>query len=346
MPTSDEALGIVDRPHLPRPDAPNREDFKEWYHFNVVDPAQGTDIIINLSLAGDVTRAGHGKADVIALCHQAPHGWSGTIDTYDGSAGEFRGDRLDMAIGPNRLAFIDGVYRLSIQLRDQPFIFEAQFVPRSEPLMIWNDTPLGSGRLNWLVVPRLVASGRLSLAGQTYLFEGVPAYHDHNWGAWKWGDDFSWDWGFAISPDDDSRDDAFTVVFDRTANRTGNMVFEQTLAIWRRTALAKLFTRQMIRVERSGRLTTHIPRIPGAIRLIETGQVLNIPALYRISARDESDWLDFEYRPDAGLQIGVPKDYGFGLMGLNETFGNWIARGEVGGESVSFAARACLESLS
>jgi hypothetical protein len=340
-----DVLGIVDRPHLPAPGSTARENYKEWYHFNVLDPAQGLDVLVNLSLAGDVTRAGAARADMIAFCHRARQGWLGGIDGYDAAAAVLAPERMDVALGHNSLRYEAGVYRLSVQLRDEPFVLEATLLPQSRPLLIWNDTPVGSGSVNWLIIPALQASGRLAAGGTTSLFSGVTAYHDHNWGRWKWGEDFGWDWGFAADRPDAESEARTTIVIDRTADRLGTAVMEQTLAVWRGPDLRALFTRRTIRARRSGRFTGQVPKWPGAAWLIDAGEVQTVPAHYAISARDGSNWLDVDYLVEAALQLSVPSDFGFGLIGLNETFGTLTAEGEVCGEAIGFSARASFEFL-
>jgi hypothetical protein len=345
MKTVRESLGLIDRAHLPQPGSSKRQNFKEWYHFNILDPNQGIDVIFNFSLAGDVSRAGAAQADVIALCHLETGGWFGAIDTYDAAAAQVDSHRLLIELGPNRLTFSDRAYHVTCQLRDGSFVLNARLPPRAEPMLIWNDTPVGSGSLNWLIVPDLEASGHLTVANATKSLDRVGAYHDHNWGHWKWGEDFGWDWGFATSPRPAPEAPSLTVVFGRTASRNGDAIYEQTIAIWNHAELVKLFTRRQVRARRGGRYLGDIPRLPGPAGLISHGRVLNVPAHYSVSARDEPDWLDIEYRIDCALQISVPTDFGFGLVELNETFGTAQIRGEIGGLPVAFVARACFEFM-
>jgi hypothetical protein len=340
-----ELLGSIDRAHLPQPGSSKCQDFKEWYHFNILDPTQDLDIIFNFSLAGDVSRAGAAKADVIALCHLARGGWFGSIDSYDAVAVKVASDRLLIELGPNSVTFADNAYRIVWRLQDGSFALDVRLSPRVEPLLIWKDTSVGSGSLNWLIVPDLEASGVLTIAGTTKSFHRIGAYHDHNWGYWKWGEDFGWDWGFATEPRPAPEAPALTFVFGRTASLNGDTVYEQTLAVWNHAELAKFFTRGQIRARREGYHRGDIPRLPGAARLINQGRVLNVPARYRVSARDDPDWLDIEYDVGTALQIAVPKDFGFGLVDLNETFGTVRIRGEIAGRPVAFMARACFEFM-
>ena len=64
-----------------------------------------------------------------------------------------------------------------------------------------------------------------------------------------------------------------------------------------------------------------------------------------ISARDDADWLDVDYEVTAALQIAVPCETGFHVVGLNETFGKVQITGVVSGEEVNFSARCCFEFL-
>lgn len=340
-----EVLGTVDRPHLPPPGTANAASFKEWYHFNLLAPGDGTDIILNLSLDGDVNRVGGGDADLILLVHRAGEGWRGAIDSYEAAAVDLDERQLDMRLGGNVIRYADGRYRLSARLRDGSAGLEAELRPATKPMMVWNDTPLGSGHLNWLILPHLEADGRLLLDGRAVALDGICAYHDHNWGFWRWGEDFGWEWGFASDmgrPLGEGRD---TLVFDRTTDRLGSTVMEQTLALWRDAELVKLFTRRMLRTERRGTFRGRIPRVPGAMNLLAQGAVLAVPAELRISARDGADWLDIAYRVEAALQVTIPGELGFGTVGLNETVGSLQAAGRVAGERVAFAARACFEFL-
>lgn len=339
------ALGVIDRPHPPRRGEPNVASYKEWYHFNVLDGMSGIDLIVNLSVAGDVARAGGGDADLIVLCHRRGEGWCGGIERFDASAVAFDTRALRVESAPARIAFADGEYRLNIGRADAPVRIDLRFAPCTEPLLLWNDTPLGGGRLNWLIVAHLKASGAIDVARERIVLDDACAYHDHNWGHWFWGDDFGWEWGFCADEQDASPATRTTIVFDRTSDRQGDVSLEHTLAVWRGAKLVKVFTRHALRCRREGRFEGDVRREPGAASLVAPGVVVTVPRSFVASSRDGADWLDLRYDVDAALQVSVPREYGFGLVGLNETFGNVIVNGEVGGQRVAFAARACFEFL-
>jgi hypothetical protein len=341
-----DILGVIDRPHFPSPAAAERAHFKEWFHFNVLDAGSGAEAIVNLSFSGDVTVAGGGRADVILLVHRPGAGWCGGIRSFEATAAELERERLQLRVGDDvALAYDEGVFRLAVAQPDQGIRLQATLTPRAEPMLLWNDTPLGSGRLNWLIAPHLTVDGELTVGGARIALRQACGYHDHNWGCWRWGDDFGWEWGFAADMAREPDEGRTTLVFDRTTDRLGAASYEHTLAVWRGSQLAKVFTRRMLRAQRHGRFGGAVPRRPGAARLVADGAVLTVPRRFAVSARDGADWLDLEYAVDAALQVAVPSDYGFGLVGLNETFGGLQARGVLGGEAVAFGARACFEFL-
>lgn len=340
------ALGVVDRPHPPRRGEPNIECYKEWYHFNVLDTTSGIDLIVNVSVAGDVTRAGGGDADVIVLCHRSSEGWFGGIDRFDASAVVFDPHVLRIESAPVQLVFAGGEYRLHVERADAPACIDLRFEPCTDPLLLWNDTPLGGGRLNWLIVSHLKASGVIELGHARIELENACAYHDHNWGYWRWGDDFGWEWGFCTDDRDKSETTRTTIVFDRTSDRQGDISLEHTLAVWRGTTLTKVFTRHALRCRRAGRFEGPVRREPSAANLVAPGAVVTVPQSFAISSRDGVDWIDLHFEVDAALQVSVPREYGFGIVGLNETFGHVTVNGEVGGQRITFATRACFEFLS
>ncbi len=341
-----DALGLVDRPHLPAPGAGNSERFKEWFHFNLLGLPGGADVIVNVSFSADVTRAGGGRTDVIALCHRPGHGWAGGVDSYDGAAAEFDTTRLALRVGDAvSLRYDAGAYQLNLRQRGGLLALRATLTPRAEPMLLWNDTPLGTGSLNWLIAPHLEASGELRLGNERIQFDDICAYHDHNWGYWKWGEDFGWEWGFATDMQRRVAEGRLTAVFDRTSDRLGGASFEHTLAVWRDEMLLKVFTRHMLRAQREGSFQGDIPRQPGAAWMIAPGTVQTVPRHFRVSARDQDDWLDVEYHVGAALQVSVPSEFGFGVLGLNETFGQIAISGMLKGETVKFSTRAAFEFL-
>jgi hypothetical protein len=337
-------LDVLDRPHRPLPGSPELPTYKEWYHFNLLDDAAGIDTIVNLSLTGDPYRPDQGDANLIMLMHRRGQGWTGGLDQHDGLAAMLDDATTDIRIGRSRLVWENGAFALEAGLRDGSLTLDCRLVPMSEPMLIWKDTPIGSGRLNWLILPWLEAAGRLSIAGAAHEFEAVRAYHDHNWGHWRWGENFGWDWGFSARLGRAPDGEFVTIVYDRTTDRQRSLVQEHTLALWKGGALLKLFTRRSLDQVRSGRFAGEpVVRIPGAMNLANPGLVLSVPARIGITAKDGTDWLEAEYRVEAARQVAIPADLGFGTVELNETFGRITVAGHVDGLPIGLDGRACFE---
>ena len=337
-----DAYGIADRPHVPPPGDPSLADFKEWWHFNFIDDASGLDGIVNLSLTGDLHRADAGQANLILLAHDRRAGWTGGLDLFDGLAARADTETIDIALGPSSIRYEEGRFRLELSGSGGALAASLQFQPRTEPLMVWKNTPLGSGHINWMVMPFLTASGTVTLADRIVTLADARGYHDHNWGNWRWGENLGWDWGFCAAAAE-SGGEPISLVYDRTTDRAGIRTMEHSLAIWRGERLAKLFTRRMIGARRSGRFAGPVKRLPGVMALIDASQVTSVPRELTFRARDRADWLDARYETDAAIQIAIPRETGFGMVELNETFGWLAAAGHIGGAPVSFRRRACFE---
>jgi len=337
-----DAIGGIDRPHIPIPGALHLSSYKEWWHFNLVDDASGLDAIVNLSLSGDIRRTDGGQANLILLTQEPQHGWRGGLDIYDGLAATVGVEGVDLALGRSSIRYAEGRYSLDLRSEDGSVRVRVELVPAAEPMLVWKDTPVGSGHINWLIIPYLVANGTVRVADRRYQIRGARAYHDHNWGRWRWGDNFGWDWGFcAAATELDSEPLSF--VYDRTVDRRGNRIVEHSLAVWRGEDLLRFFARHMISVRRSGTYREKVRRLPGVAGLIDGARVGTIPARIDFAGRCDEDVIEGAYIPDAALQIAIPRETGFGLVELNETLGWLTLSGTIAGIPFNATRRACFE---
>jgi hypothetical protein len=279
---------------------------------------------------------------LILLTREQVAGWCGAPDVYDGLAAEVQPLGMDITLGSSRL-FYSG-QRYDLQLTDYAGRIEIrlQVAPLAEPMVVWKDTPIGRGHINWVILPNLVANGAVRIEGRNYQIAGARAYHDHNWGFWRWGDNFGWDWGFCAAATEVA-DAPISIVYDRTVDRAGHRVIEHSLAIWHGETLARFFARQMLTTRRSGSYRGSIRRSPGVAGLISGARVATIPARVDITAQDGEDRLEASYIPDAAMQIGIPRETAFGLVELNETLGWLTLTGRLDGKEFAVTRRACFE---
>lgn len=343
MPLIAGTLGLIDRPHIPAPGDPRAATYKEWWHFNLLDDASGLDLIVNLSLSGDIRTARAGEANLILLAYQPSQGWTGGVTQHDGLAARVAEDTVDIALEAVSVRYNHDHYR--VQARDpggEGIELDLVLVPQTEPMVVWKNTPLGSGHINWAIVPYLTVEGSVRVGQRRYRLAGARGYHDHNWGHWRWGENFGWDWGFC-SAFAEVAGLPMSFVYDRTVDRTGNRVMEHSLALWHGETLLKFFPRQQVRMRRRGHYRGPIRRSPGVGALIDPAHVGTVPGRVEIEAADGEEWVEARYIPDAALQIAIPRETGFGIVELNETLGWLTISGELGGMAFTATRRACFE---
>lgn len=342
MPLFLEAIGTADRPHVPARGDSRLDQYKEWWHFNVIDDASGLDLIVNLSLSGDIRRPDGGEATLILLAQDLARGWLGGPDIYDGLAAKVTAKEMDVSVAGSRIGYADGRYQLRLSDRAGLIRMELDLTPAAEPMVVWKDTPIGRGHINWVILPSLIADGTVRAHDRDYQISNARAYHDHNWGFWRWGDNFGWDWGFCAAATEVAGA-PISIVYDRTVDRAGHQVMEHSLAVWHGENLARFFARRMLTMRRSGTYRGSVRRIPGVAALMDGARVASIPARIDILAEDGGDRLEASYIPDAAIQIAIPRERGFGLVELNETLGWLTLSGSLDGEAFAATRRACFE---
>ena len=89
--------------------------------------------------------------------------------------------------------------------------------------------------------------------GTTYSLDGSPAYHDHDWGHFRWGRDFAWEWGFSL-PEDPSN--PWSLVFVRMSDRSRHQAYTQAVFVWRREATHRTFLDHEIGIATRGSRTS------------------------------------------------------------------------------------------
>lgn len=338
------ALAVADRLHPPEPGGPGAAMHKEWQHFVLFDGGERT-VIVNLSVDGDLSAPGRGQAKVVLLAH-GPEGWSGGVDLYAGAEARVSARSPDLRVGRERIAFRGGRYRVSAALRDRSIAVRAELTPAAAPAMIWHDTPVGSGHVNWLIVPDLAVAGTARLPGWRGPLDGWRGYHDHNWGRWWWGEDFGWQWGVAreaTGPDDAP---GLTVVYDRTSDRGGVVAKEHTLSVWSGAELVRVFTRGEVAARMRGRHDAGpVRRVPGVMGLLAQGSASAVPAVLEAEAGDGDDRLALRFTPLSAIEVVVPSDLGAGFVRLAEVVGEMEVSGRVAGRDAGFRARAVFEFM-
>lgn len=321
--------------------------WKEWFHFCVLGP--GVQVIANFNLGADLRPAATPRsqvARVILLVREEQ--WRGGIETLAEEEVRIRPGVIDLEFGPSRLRFEStaeqdaGLFKMRILLREQPLALELTLRPLAAPLRS-TDTPLEEGVLHWVVVPYLLASGWVRVGRRVHHLEAAPAYHDHNWGTWRWGGDFAWEWGFALPCAPDAR---WSLVYSRMTDRARTEERDRKFYVWRHETLSRLYCREEVERRSSGWLRADVvPKFPPAMGLICPGQATGVPEVLEVSGRRSQEHFGFTFHAEDVMQLLVPNEADLGTTIINEAAGRIRLTGELGGIDSDLEGRGIFEFL-
>lgn len=311
-----------------------RPDHKEWQHFLVC--AGPVHLIVNFNLTEDgwtEGRAGSEAARLIVLARTPGEGWDGDVERFEGGEVDVSAGRIDARFGQNTLRFDRGRYHLSVALRDRPLAAELTLTPLTPP-MVSPHRPLSRDRrISWLVVPRLAAHGTITAEGHVERAVAAPAYHDHNWGHFRWGDDFSWEWGSALPCDPRSE---WSAVHVRMADLGRSVLRYQGLTLWRGAEPLRVFLDEEISVHHEGCLDLGRPlKVPRVMAMLSPGGASDVPRRLEVLARGAGDELSLRFLPEDAAQVLIPSEIDpEGVTVLNEVSGRVVMEGRVRGARV------------
>jgi hypothetical protein len=315
--------------------------FKEWHHFVV--HGRGLRLLINFSLNNEVFGADEVRLAprVIVIAHD--ENWTGAIERFDGRALNISADLGALAIGGNQMTIEPDGYRLTIDMPDKDIRGELHFTSASRPFVVRNQ-PLGEGRISWLFVPRMRAQGWLRVGGREHRMEDDLAYHDHNWGRFRWGDDFGWTWGTILPT---SPSDPWSMVFLQTTDRSRLRCLSQALYVWHDDEPAAIFRHAAVQTRSDGRLDRAADcTLPPPMRLLLDGEVPGVPARIDITATRAGDTVHAQFRSRSYARLAQPSEVCLDRSTvLCETGGTIRANGTIKGERFDFVGTGVFEFL-
>ena len=300
-------------------------------------------VLANLGLHGDV-RTDEGRATGLVA------GFAGTSTfaharTYPSARAVFDSSSPNLTL-PNAGLDVDpgGLYSLRIDGASTVSL-AARLHPDGTPFALWNDTPLGPfGSLNWTIVPAHVERGSLQHAAGVVSLDGWDAYHDHNWGRFRWGDDFSWCWAYLGARLPDGR--PLALVLDRPADRSGRRPGIHLVAAWCGDRLARVFTHASVSMELSDKVdASDAACVPSIARPLVAARHPRIPRTLKIRAIAGPDHLSVEVRSGQVIHIAVPRDGRPGFVIASEAAATFSARGMLGSIPIDVEGVGCLEVL-
>ncbi|MDQ2666395.1 MAG: hypothetical protein M3Z05_10330 [Gemmatimonadota bacterium] len=210
-PTMAELRDEIDHFHLPPAQAHNDPSWAEWHYFNIISPDRQQWAFVSFILAGEVgSTTGKWGGQVLVTLHKQGGDTRRFTSVAPSPEVAFSTTSANLRIGESRVEVLpDGSYRLHAIAREDtrgtPLAIDLDVAPA--PGAYFPGAAITSGVVSGYVVPALRASatGKLCVGANCTAYNGVQAYHDHNWGVWR---GVTWEWGAA-------RAGAYTLLYGR-----------------------------------------------------------------------------------------------------------------------------------
>ena len=315
---------------------------KEWLHFCIY--AGEVDVLVNFSMLDDLRPdARHAELARTTLLVRSGSAWSGEVQTHDAAEVTLVAGSVDARLGANGVRFADGAYTLQATGRETPLGVDVTLRPVTMPSIV-NNVQVGDGPpINWLVVPRLVADGAITVAGRRHDVRGALAYHDHNWGHFGWGRNFAWEWGYGL-PEDPAN--PWSLVFVRLSDRAHTHAMMQGVFLWNGAREQRVFRDRDLDVRHEGLLRpSRLCKVPAIMSLVHPELATDVPRALAFSGAADGDTIDACFRGEEVAQVVVPNDRDFGVTVINEVSGHLDVAASIRGERVAIAGRAIFEFL-
>jgi hypothetical protein len=166
------------------------------------------------------------------------------------------------------------------------------------------------------------------------------AYHDHNWGRWRWGDDIGWEWGCFADRKHRSVF-VYTQTTDRDHRRRGRPMLLVYAGGHRRT-----FAGLTVVVDYAAELATSPRRVPGALAALHSDRAQpRQPTRVELRANDGVDSVHLRFHAEAVAQIltAEPTAPGYGF--IHEIAGRFEASGQINRTKLTAEGLAIVEHV-
>lgn len=314
--TMDElTLASIEQLRIPIDNESSPREWKDWYHFILMEPKTGVRVLVNFTLSG---RPGAGEMqlsfivtlpkDILAaeIPLENPLASFGTAYPQRWEAGMVTRKPLQLQ-GRGVSLEIDG--KLSrVTVRDDSAGLAIAFTAEAEatPLLVTEDSPFGSGFIGWGLVPGLRVAGELSVGNQSLpIHRDWFCYHDRNFGRFRWGEDIGWEWFVAFVTCTDGR--TLTLVLDRRTNKDHSQWGLSYIFVYLGNRLRKIFLGATLAIDWGWSAAVVLPmRLPGIMASVFANRSLPMPESLRVEAADDRDRLSVSVSFDSAMELVVP----------------------------------------
>ena len=315
MTIDEELLARVEALRIPLLDTLSPLDWKDWYHFIILNQQTGLRVLVNITMMG---RPGQGEIQVSLIVNLAseqiaeeirPDSPLATFSTVFSL--EWKQDMVQafplLVRGENVCLEING-NNYAVEIRDSRAQLSINFQAQADvmPLLVTEDSPFGSGFIGWGLVPGCQVIGELSIGGQSFnLDRNCFCYHDRNFGRFRWGEDIGWEWLVAITTCEDGRQ--ITLILDRRTNKDHSLGGLPYIFIYVGKEVSKIFLGSSIRIHWDWSSSPEVPlRLPGVMASLFSDRSLRMPQALQIEAADEQDRLLINMNFDAMTELVIP----------------------------------------
>ena len=309
-----EALRVPASPSAAAPDS------KDWYHVVLLHAASGWRAIANVNLDGS---GGDALLEWTLVVHApgAPSRLYGTSRSQTWRPGMVQARPL--AIVGNDVSY--GFDGRQIALRIAPGDLELQLNlvarPAATPLLVSEGAPFGSGYFGWGIVPVLQAEGEIATCGRSELIDSSWfCYHDHNFGRFRWGEDFGWEWLVAHVIGEGG--EPMTVIADWRTDRVHSPGGLLHVYIVLGGRVRKVFLGPAVRLRWLWHDEVALPaRLPGTMATLLADRPSRCPRAIVLDAADERDRIQLTVDVDAYFEVIAPDARSTAATRIGETSG-------------------------
>ena len=333
-------LGSLGYNRAPLGRSPRGAGFKEWLYFGI--GAGPLELVVCFATSdGPPDKPVPRIARMLIFVRDA-RGFRGFVERSSPSHGRLPGGQVGAFVNRNCVRREGAELELTLDPERAPVRAELTLALTSLPAPLHQVPRPGAPAMNWLVVPRLTATGWIELEGVRHSVKEAPAYHDHNWGTFDFGHDFTWEWGYGFF----EADARWSFVLVRFADAARSRALEQALFLWRDGRPARSLTGAELAVCREGLLRPKkLSKVPGSLRLLAPGTACDIPARYAVSAALGDDRLQLEFIPEDALQLLIPCEADERVTRIHEVTGQVTLSGSVEGRRIHQGGRGVFEFL-
>ncbi|HSI69908.1 MAG TPA: hypothetical protein VK941_06735 [Gillisia sp.] len=310
-------------------------DWKDWYHYILLDPQSGNKILVNVSLSN---KPGGGEIQVSVIIQlrrtRSEYDTYAEVRSVPWENGMVKRSPLLIKTSNTLLEIKNGISRIMFAGKNSDIELEFSAKANSVPFLIEEQTRFGSGFIGWGFIPNMVVNGSFKVCRTVYkLTPSWHCYHDRNFGRFRWGEDIGWEWFVATLKDD--KGTGWQAVFDVRSNKDHTHRGFQYIFLFRDNKLKKVFVGNTLQLTWNRSPQTRTPlRMPGNMATVMAGRVAAQIDSIILTARDDRDHIKITLQTEKAFELIVPDHKIRQYTVMEEISGKAILETHLGGKNV------------